>query len=109
MMKPKTILHSFCFFTLSIVAMFITCTQKADAQKTTADTWIGVSDSAWENVANWSCGTLPDNNTDVIINSAVPNPPKVSSNVLCRSLTLNAGAILKVKTGYKLNITGKEQ
>jgi hypothetical protein len=74
-----------------------------------ADTWTGVSDSAWENVANWSCGNLPDSNTDVIISSGVSKIPNVSSNASCRSLTLNAGAMIKVKTGYKLTIAGKNE
>jgi hypothetical protein len=31
--------------------------------------WVGGSGSAWENAANWSCGKMPDSNTDVIINT----------------------------------------
>jgi len=31
------------------------------------NTWSGTSDSAWESAGNWSCGTLPDSNTDVVI------------------------------------------
>ena len=31
------------------------------------NTWSGASDYAWESAGNWSCGTLPDSNTDVVI------------------------------------------
>lgn len=74
-----------------------------------AVTWVGVSDTTWGNIANWSCGSLPDSNTDVIINPVVPNFPDINSNVSCRSLTVNAGAVVKVKTGYKLNVVGKKE
>ena len=34
------------------------------------DTWTGAGGtSEWENAANWSCGVVPDANTDVIINA----------------------------------------
>ena len=74
-----------------------------------AVTWVGVSDTTWSNIANWSCGSLPDSNTDVIINPVVPNFPDINSNVSCRSLTVNAGAMVKVKTGFKLNVVGKKE
>lgn len=70
-------------------------------------TWTGGVTSAWENPANWSCGSLPDSNTDVIISSIATHFPNVGSNVSCRSVTLQPGATTIVKTGYRLNITGK--
>ncbi len=70
-------------------------------------TWIGISDASWANTTNWSCGSLPDSNTDVIINSGSPHFPQVGLNVTCRSLEVQNGATILVKTGYRINITGK--
>lgn len=71
--------------------------------------WIGGSDTAWENLVNWGCGSLPDSNTDVIISATVLHFPQVNSNGLCRSLTLQYGAAILVKTGYRIDITGKNK
>ena len=71
--------------------------------------WTGVSNNAWENVANWNCSVLPDENTDVIINSGMPVYPVVNSNVSVRSLTLKPSATIIVDSGYTLNIKGKSQ
>jgi hypothetical protein len=68
---------------------------------------IGAVDSAWENSANWSCGSLPDSNTDVTINATAVHYPEINSNASCRSLTLQPEAAILVKTGYKINITNK--
>lgn len=65
--------------------------------------WKGYKSKAWEDPANWSCGNIPDLNTDVVIQSST-NMPEVSSMATCRSVTANPGAIILVKTGYKLNI-----
>ena len=67
--------------------------------------WNGATDTGWENPANWSCNTLPDGNTDVIINSAVPRFPQINSNVFCRSLTTKPGVSVTVTTGNNLTIT----
>lgn len=69
-----------------------------------AMTWEGTVDNAWENVANWSCNTLPDMNTDVIITSGKARYPLVSSNVFVRSLRTNNGASVTVKTGANLTV-----
>jgi hypothetical protein len=61
--------------------------------------WTGASSSAWENVANWSCGKIPDANTDVIINSGIVT---VGSNQTIRSLFLAPSVNLTVNPGFKL-------
>ncbi len=66
--------------------------------------WTGNTSNAWENAANWSCGSVPDSNTDVIINSGVARYPEVNSNVSCRSLMLKQGATILIKTGYTINV-----
>ena len=67
-----------------------------------ADTWISTTDSTWENGANWSCGTVPDSNTDVIINSGTV---VLRSNVVVRSLTVSPNTNFTIMAGNKLTIT----
>ncbi len=64
--------------------------------------FIGNAGTAWENPANWSCGAVPDDNTDVVINigNAV-----VNTNVACRNIQLNPVATLTVKSGNSLTVT----
>ncbi len=66
--------------------------------------WQGTVSNAWENTANWSCGTLPDTNTDVILNAGKPNFPNLNSNRSIRTLKANPGAVITVKTGFNLTI-----
>ncbi|RYZ31917.1 MAG: hypothetical protein EOP49_38265, partial [Sphingobacteriales bacterium] len=61
-------------------------------------TWEGNVSDAWENPANWSCGTLPDQYTDVTIDGARKNYPSIKSNVTIRTLRLNNGAAGNVTT-----------
>ena len=68
-----------------------------------ANTWTGAVNNLWETAGNWSCGTVPDANTDVIINSGTPT---ISSNTAtCRSIKVNAGANVNVMAGFKLTVT----
>jgi photosystem II stability/assembly factor-like uncharacterized protein len=64
-----------------------------------SNTWIGSVSTAWEDAANWSCGVIPDANTDVIIESGTV---VLSSNATIRSLTTNSGANITVTSGYNL-------
>ncbi|MEP7163257.1 MAG: hypothetical protein ABI741_01110 [Ferruginibacter sp.] len=66
--------------------------------------WLGTVNNVWGNAANWSCGILPDANTDVILNAGKPNFPQLSFNTSIRSLRTNAGASVTVKTGFTLTI-----
>ena len=68
-----------------------------------ANTWTGAVNNLWETAGNWSCGTVPDANTDVVINSGTPT---ISSNTAtCRSIKVNAGANVNVMAGFKLTVT----
>jgi len=64
--------------------------------------WTGSADNTWENPANWSCGNLPDENTDVYINSGTVI---INSDVTMRKLLLNPAANLTVQPGKTLTIT----
>jgi lysophospholipase L1-like esterase len=66
--------------------------------------WEGTSGTSWNNPANWSCGSMPDASTDIIINGGKPNYPLVGSDITVRSLKLNSGATVNVNTGIKLTI-----
>ena len=66
--------------------------------------WEGTVSNVWENPSNWSCGSLPDINTDVVINGGKANYPVINSNVTIRTLRLNPGATGNVNTGYTLTV-----
>lgn len=66
------------------------------------NTWTGTVNSSWENPGNWSCGEVPDANTDVIITSGIV---VISSNVAIKSLSLSPGVNFILNSGYTLTIT----
>ena len=65
--------------------------------------WNGRADKKWEDEANWSCGNIPDQNTDVIIPTNT-NTPEVNANAVCRTLTMQNGGKLSVKPGIQLKV-----
>ena len=62
-------------------------------------TWLVQANKQWSNAANWSCGAVPDANTDVIVPAGTLNLPVITSNVSCRSITASAGSTITVKQG----------
>jgi hypothetical protein len=66
--------------------------------------WVGTVSAAWENPANWSCGALPDLNTDVIVNGAKPNFLQLNSNTSIRTMEINSGATVTIKPGFTLQV-----
>lgn len=71
-----------------------------------ASTWSGTSSAAWETPANWSCGTVPDANTDTYIPSGRPNNPSVGSTRSVRSVHLQNGSAMGVAASQRLTVTG---
>jgi RHS repeat-associated protein len=67
-------------------------------------TWEGTVSTAWENPANWSCNSLPDGNTDVLVNGGKSNYPQISSNVSIRTLRMNPGSSGTVNPGFTLQV-----
>ena len=63
--------------------------------------WTGSVDNSWENAANWSCGTVPDLNTDVVINSGTI---VMHSNTIIRSLFLSPSVNFTVNTGVVFTV-----
>ena len=74
---------------------------------TVPSVWTGAASVAWENPANWNTNKVPDINTVVTIPAGVPNFPEISSNANCYTININPAALVLVKTGFKLNIAGK--
>lgn len=66
--------------------------------------WEGTISSDWFNPANWTCGTVPDENTDVIIEGGKFNYPVIGSDVSVRSFRLNSGASVTVNPGVTITI-----
>ncbi len=67
-----------------------------------ANNWTGTADNAWENPANWSCGTVPDTFTDVVISSGTI---VLNSNAVIRTLKLGPGVNFTIQPGFQLTIT----
>jgi len=66
------------------------------------NTWTGSSgNNLWSNAANWSCGTLPDANTDVYIPAG---RVVINSNVTVRTLEVAPTATVTVATGVTLTV-----
>jgi CARDB len=63
--------------------------------------WNGSVSTAWETAGNWSCNTVPDANTAVIINSGTP---VVNANTSIKSLTVKSGVNLNVINGVVFTI-----
>jgi hypothetical protein len=69
--------------------------------------WNGTTDTDWGNPLNWSCGQVPDANTDVLIRSGLTNYPIISTNVFCRSIIASNGSVIQVNTGASVQLTGQ--
>lgn len=65
------------------------------------DTWQGAISDQWENPLNWSCGVVPDANTDVVITKG---NVIVNTSTTIRSLTIAPDAKLTIATGATLTI-----
>jgi hypothetical protein len=67
-------------------------------------TWKGTQSDSWETPANWSCNMLPDEFTDVLINTIMP--VQLRSNAAVRSIVLYPGANLTISAPHNLEIKG---
>lgn len=70
--------------------------------------WTGAAGNAWENAANWSCGTLPNDKTDVTIPGGLTNYPLIKSNAVCRRLIQKSNSTVTVNPGFTLKISGNK-
>ncbi|MFT3681557.1 MAG: hypothetical protein QM791_14900 [Ferruginibacter sp.] len=72
-------------------------------------TWSGAANDSWHDTRNWSCGVVPDSNTDVYLKLGTSYRPVIYSNISCRSIKLVPVSSLLVMPGVKVSITGKTQ
>jgi Metallo-peptidase family M12/Reprolysin family propeptide len=68
------------------------------------NTWLGMVSKAWENPLNWSCNTVPDDKTDVIINGGTTFTAELSTVTTIRSLQMINVSDLSIKNGANLII-----
>lgn len=68
--------------------------------------WLGGTSTNWHLPINWSCNLVPDENTNVVISSAIQNP-NVSQNIRIKSLQIASGYTLQVADGVQIILTGK--
>lgn len=68
---------------------------------TFSNSWTGSVNTNWSNSGNWSCGNIPDANTDVVISSGTV---VIDSDVTVRSLTVKTGANVAVNPGINLTV-----
>ena len=63
--------------------------------------WTGAVSNNWEDPGNWSCGTVPDNNTIAVISSGTI---VVNADTTIYSLSLSSNASFTVAPGVHLTI-----
>jgi hypothetical protein len=66
--------------------------------------WTGNVSTDWETAANWEYDILPNASTDVIVNSGRPFYPLLGSNVSVRSVKINPGSSMIIRTGFRLTV-----
>ncbi|HOZ80172.1 MAG TPA: hypothetical protein PLY34_19410, partial [Ferruginibacter sp.] len=69
--------------------------------------WTGAVSNDWNVAGNWSCGRVPDVNTDVYVYNGITNYPVVTTAISCRSITAATGTTVTVSTGGSILLTGK--
>ena len=74
---------------------------KGTVVMTGANIWTGLVNSFWEIAGNWSCGRVPDIETDVIINSGTVT---INSAAFCRRITAGPNANITVTPGFSLTV-----
>ncbi len=60
--------------------------------------WTGSMDTNWNNPSNWGCGIVPNQNTNVDINSGLTNYPVLNTgpNASVKNITLATGSSLSI-------------
>ncbi len=70
--------------------------------------WTGAVDNAWENPSNWSCGVVPNHETEVIILGDGSFIPEINADAACKKLFLKKNATININTSRKLKIGANE-
>lgn len=70
--------------------------------------WKGIVSTSWFNAANWSCNSVPDANTEVVVEGGLGQYPIINAHgAVCKSIRLKSGSSTTVSNGFTLNIVGK--
>jgi predicted small secreted protein len=69
--------------------------------------WLGTADNSWANPANWGCGSVPNQYTDVIIPTGKITYPITNVNGSIRKLQSETGSNITIATGSNLIILGQ--
>jgi len=84
------------------------CTEHMDSLSLEVDSlnrWTGATNKEWRNPANWSCGTVPDSLSSVLLPGTADNQPEIIGyEAFCGKLQIEQGAEIRVAEGGKLNI-----
>lgn len=68
--------------------------------------WNGNASNNWFVGANWSCGIVPDQYTDVIIPGGLSVYPLINATTAVRSIGVHPGAIVTVSSAVNLQLKG---
>jgi subtilisin-like proprotein convertase family protein len=69
------------------------------------NSWVGISNTDWNNPLNW-CGGVPTATTNVLIPSGTPFSPVIAANADVNNLVVNSGATLTVTSSGRLRSNG---
>ncbi|MEO7140513.1 MAG: hypothetical protein ABIY51_09620 [Ferruginibacter sp.] len=72
----------------------------------TTNNWEGTVSTAWDDPANWSCGSIPIASSIVNINTGKPRYPIINSVAACKILNCSPGTSVIINAGFRLDITG---
>ncbi|MEO7263322.1 MAG: T9SS type A sorting domain-containing protein, partial [Ferruginibacter sp.] len=69
-------------------------------------TWLGITNSDWNNASNW-CGGIPTASSNIIIPSSVPNMPNLSGGIgTAANISINSGATVTIGSAGILELFG---
>ncbi|HAI82836.1 MAG TPA: hypothetical protein DCL43_04145, partial [Chitinophagaceae bacterium] len=63
--------------------------------------------TAWEVPTNWSCGVIPDRNTEVVLSPRGGNNPVINTNVIVKKILILPGINLTVLPRMLVTILGQ--
>jgi len=69
--------------------------------------WNGNTSTNWFVPANWSCGMVPDQYTDVVVSGVLNNYPLINANTAVKSIGVYQGALVTLGSSVVLQIKGQ--
>ncbi|MEO7522582.1 MAG: hypothetical protein ABIT58_00730, partial [Ferruginibacter sp.] len=66
--------------------------------------WTGAVSTEWEDPNNWGNHLVPDEKTNVMIESGLNRYPVINSEAVCRSILVKTGASMLLKSGTSLKV-----